>query len=114
VSPIGVSGSGWWSWYRSIRSVRSRCRLSSHVVGSRPLAFLVDHHPELRREHGLLAAAVEGEAEKLFALRSAIGVGRVDEVDPQVESGIDDRARCFQVDPAAEVVAAEPDRRDLE
>src|SRR2546428_197691 len=74
-----------------------------HVVGPRSLAFLVDHHPELRGEHDLLPATVEGEAEKFFALRSAIDVGRVDEVDPDLESGVDDRPRGLRVDPAAEV-----------
>ena len=71
-------------------------------------------HPELGREHDLVAPALEHLAEELLAppVGVSVGVRGVEERDPLLERGVHDRARAFEVDPPAEVVAAEADRSE--
>jgi hypothetical protein len=70
---------------------------------------------ELRRQHDLVAPAGEGAADDLLAAAAvAVDVGGVEEGDAGVDRRVDHRARLRLVDPAAEVVAAEPHDRHLE
>ena len=70
---------------------------------------------ELRRQHDLVAAAGERAADDLLAAAAvAVDVGGVEERDARLERGVDHRPRRGLVDPAAEVVAAEPDDGHLE
>ena len=71
-------------------------------------------HPELGREHGLVAPAFEDLAEELLALAAAVDVRGVEERDPLGEGGLDDCPRPLEVEAAAEVVAPEADARDLQ
>ena len=77
-------------------------------------AVVVDRRAELGGDHRLVASGAEGTAEELLALGTAVDVGGVEEVDPGVERGADHGAGRGVVDPHAEVVAADADRRDLE
>src|SRR5262249_36931361 len=56
-----------------------------------------------QRPHLLLGAALV-----------AVDVGRIEEGDAEIERLVDDAPRPFEVEPDAEIVAAEPDRRDAE
>ena len=68
---------------------------------------------ELRREHHLVAAAAQELAEHPLApALAAVDIGRVEEGDAGGDGRIDDGAGAVNVDPAAEVVAAEPHARD--
>jgi hypothetical protein len=71
-------------------------------------------HAELGGEHRLVAPSPQRRADQLLrgAVRAAVDVGRVEQVDPEVECGMDHRAGTVRVHPAPEVVAAEPDHRD--
>ena len=70
---------------------------------------------ELRREHDPVAPPGERAADDLLAAALvAVDVRGVEERDARVERGVDHRARGLLVDPAAEVVAAEPDDGHLE
>ena len=44
----------------------------------------------LRREHDVVAAALERLADDLLGLAGGVDVGGVDEVDPGVQRGVDD------------------------
>ena len=69
---------------------------------------------ELRREHDTVSRSVgEDLAEERLAVARAVDVGGVEQRDPGVERGVDDGAGPLEVDAAAEVVAPEPDDRDL-
>ena len=85
-----------------------------HVFGPGAAPLLVDRHAELGGEHDLIPAPGERLAEILLALGAAVDVGGVEEVDAGVERRVDDARRGRGVEAAAEVVAAEPDHRDLE
>ena len=68
---------------------------------------------ELRRQHHLVAATAQELAEHSLApAPAAVDVGRVEERDAGGDRRIDDGARAVEVEPAAEVVAAEPHPRD--
>ena len=77
---------------------------------ARPLA--VAHvHPELGRENDLVTPPVQHAPELLLTLAAAVDVGGVKEGDAGVERGVDDLPCVVKREPAAEVVAAEPDDR---
>ena len=66
-------------------------------------------------EHDLIAATLQHAAEDLLAAaRVAVDVRGVEERDARVERRVDDGPRRFLVEPAAEVVATEPDDGHLE
>jgi hypothetical protein len=71
---------------------------------------------ELGRQHDVLAAIPEDLAETRFraAARIAVGVGLVEERDPEVERLVDDLSGCLEIDAATEIVAAQTDDRDAE
>ena len=69
--------------------------------------------PELRQHDEAVAPALEDLAQELLALGRAVDVGRVEERDPLVECGVDDRAALVEPDPPTEVVGPEPDHGDL-
>jgi hypothetical protein len=69
---------------------------------------------ELRRDHHLAAPVAERLADEPLAVAVAVDVGRVEEGDTGVEGGLDDGRGRAPVEPPTEVVAAEPDHRDLE
>jgi hypothetical protein len=79
---------------------------------------------ELRREHDPFAPTAQQLAEEALARAAvavdrraravSVDVGRVEERDAGVQRRVDDRARALEVEPSAEVVAAEPDARDDE
>ena len=76
--------------------------------------------PELRRDDDLVAAPAQRPAEQRLAeaVLAAVHVGGIDEGDARVECGGDDRRRALLRlgggAGAAEVVAAEADRRHAE
>src|SRR5690242_10582134 len=76
-------------------------------------AFLgVEGPAEFRGEHDIAAAGADDLTQsRLRAAVLPIGIGRVEEVDAEIECLIDDLARALLVQPSAEVVAAEPDAR---
>ncbi len=87
-----------------------------HVVGSQPLEAGIDgrahvlaaqapvvgalpHRVEdLRGQHDVLAVALEGRADDLLASSARVHVGRVDEVDTQLEGALDDRDGLLLLD----------------
>ena len=90
-------------------------RLADVRAGAARRLAVAEVVAELRREHDLVAAAAERAADDLLAAAAvAVDVGRVEEGDAGVERRVDHRARGGLVDPAAEVVAAEPDDGHLE
>jgi len=73
------------------------------------------HRPaELRREDDLVAPPLDRAADELLAPAVAVDVRGVEEGHALLERGVDHRARGVLVDPTSEVVATEPDDRDLE
>ena len=88
-----------------------RLQRAAHVV---PRSLRALAHPELGREHDLIATPFEDLAEETLALAAPVDVRRVEEVDPFLERALDDGPRPVEVEAAAEVVAAEPDPRDLD
>jgi len=62
-----------------------------HVLWLGALSLLVHLSAELRGEHNLVAALTERATQLLFALRSAVDVGCVEEADAGLERGVDDR-----------------------
>ncbi len=75
---------------------------------------VVDRGDELGRDDHLFAPAGERFAEVLLRARPAVHVGGVEEVDPGVEGGVDDRGAALLVDAHPEVVTAQADQGDLE
>ena len=69
--------------------------------------------PELRHHDEAVAAARENLAQEPLALGRAVDIGRVEERDPLVECGVDDRAALVQPDPPTEIIGPEPDHGDL-
>ena len=120
VSSIGVTPSGRWYWYRSITSVRRRLSDAvdgdAHVLARAAVRRRVVGHrvAELRGEHDAVATPLERLAEQVLAAAAvAVDVRGVEERDAHLERGVHDRARALLVDARAEVVAAEPDDRDV-
>ena len=90
-------------------------RAADEVAGAVLLIVVVEHGAPLRGEHDLVAPALQQLAEdRLAAAAVAVDVGRVEEGHPRLERRVHDRLRRVGVDPAPEVVAAEPDDGDLE
>ncbi len=84
-------------------------------VRTRPSALGAVAHrlPPLGREDDAAAASLQSTSDELLApTLAAVGVGGVEERDARVDRGVDDRERLLLADPAAEVVAAEPRRRE--
>src|SRR5437667_12727985 len=66
------------------------------------------HHPELRREHDVVAARAERAAEQFFGLAAAaVNVGGIEERNALVEGAMDEGLRAFGVHSHPEVVAIE-------
>src|SRR5204862_7670413 len=78
------------------------------------LSVFVHLRAELGGYVGLAAAGGERLADVLLALAEAVHVGRVEEVDAVVERGVHDGCRACRVQASPEVVAADPDNRDVE
>ncbi len=89
-------------------------RRGDRVMDVLPRSAPLHPVPELRREDDPVAPTFEQLAEEALAVAAAVDVGSVEEVDADFERGIDDLACSREVDPPAEVVAAEADARDLE
>ena len=82
------------------------------VAGAGALALVVHRHPELGRDQDVVASRAEGPAQELLADGAPVDIGRVEEGDPGVQSGMDDRMGPRLVgDALPEVVAAQPDHR---
>ena len=64
---------------------------------------VVHRHEELRREHDVVAATLQGLADDLFRHTAGVHVSGVDEVDPGIECAMDDADRVGAV-----VVAPRP------
>src|SRR5919202_489023 len=75
---------------------------------------LVEGHADLGGDHDLVAALADGLANQLLGATRRVHVGRVDEGDPEIESGANHTDGLVAVDRAAERVAAEADRAHLE
>ncbi len=65
--------------------------------------------PELRREHDPVATIGDELADEPLAPGAAVDVGGVEERHPSVERRVEHRAGGPLLEPATEVVAAEPD-----
>ena len=115
--PIGVSsrGSQWLVEIDAIGTETSQTRLERRgrrrVMPRRDRASWL---AELRCEDDSVATALQRPTEERFTLRVAVDVGRVEQRDPCVDRRIDDLAGPGLVDAPAEVVAPEPNDRDLE
>ena len=83
-------------------------------AGAGVAGIVVDRGDELGGDDDLVAPAGERATQVLLRARPAVDVGRVEEVDPGVEGGMDDRGAALLVDAHPEVVAAQPDQADLE
>ena len=77
-------------------------------------ALVVGGVPELGGDDDVVAPSAECGAEVRLGGPAAVDVGGVEEVDAGVEGCVHDGGRVALVEPAAEVVAAEPDRGDVE
>ena len=78
---------------------------------------IVTHRaPELRGQHDVVAAALQGLADDLLRLAGGVDVGGVDEVDPGIQRAVDDADRVVVVGvaPCAEHHRAEAELRDLD
>ncbi len=78
------------------------------------LGVLAHLSGELGRDDGLVPPGAEGLAEELLGRPLPVDVGRVEEGHAPVEGFADHPVGLVGFDPHAEVVAAEPDDRDLE
>ena len=75
---------------------------ASHISG-----VLIEGQPKLRRDQHAIAPASKRLADDALALSRAIYVGRVDEIDPAVETHLDGPHRLALVDlPPAKLTAA--------
>ena len=59
-----------------------------HIIGTGALPLVIDRHPELGRDDHIITPGPDRASEDLFALRAAVCVGRVEEIDAHVEGGI--------------------------
>ena len=96
-----------------LQALERRVERAQDVVARAATGRAVAHLlAELRRQHDLVAPAVEHAADdRLAAAGLPVDVGRVEERDAHLERRVDHGARRVFVDPAAEVVAAEADHR---
>src|SRR5262249_25273736 len=69
---------------------------------------------ELGRQHHALAPFTQHLAETFLRRAGIVGVGGVDQGDAGIDGGVHHAARRGAIEAAAEIVAAEPDRRDRE
>jgi hypothetical protein len=75
------------------------------------VACIIHPSPELGGEHDILAAGPEHLGQdRLGAAAPTIDVGAIEKGDAQIERLVDDRARRREIEGAAKIVAAEPDR----
>ena len=97
-----------------LQARQARLHGRHHVAARGAFLFTIVHrHAEFGGKHDVLAPVAEDLAhDGLRAAAAAIGVGGVEQRDPGIERLVDDRPRAFEVDPLAEIVAAEPDQRD--
>src|SRR3954471_18885248 len=66
-------------------------RVDDPASGAAALVGVLAHrHEELRREHDVVTAALEGLPDDLLGLAGRVDVGGVDEVDALVEGAVDD------------------------
>src|SRR5690606_31167047 len=84
-----------------------RCGTARH-------AALLVGHTELGGQHHLVAPALERLTHEALALGGTVSVGRVHEGDAGVYGRVEHVLRTSQVEPAAEVVAAEADDGDVQ
>ena len=69
---------------------------------------------KLGGENQVLATRPEDLSEHVFGIAVAIDIRRVEQIDAEVERLVHHRARRFEGDPPAEIVAAETDRRNAQ
>ena len=122
VSSMSQVGSGRWTWYRSIQSVLSRCRLDStsrdDPAPRVPGHVRVGAHGRVHlggQDHAVTPATGEGLGHDLLGLPAGVHVRGVDEVDPGVERGVDDADTVVVVGvpPGAEHHGSEAQRGHL-
>ena len=88
-------------------------RVAAHLAR----AVVVADVAELRREDDLFAAVADRLTDELLVRAAAVHVGRVEEVDPELESALDRRDRLALVGRSVELRhphASEAEGRDLE
>ena len=79
------------------------------------LAFVVHRHAEFGDQHDILAAGAERlPQDRLRSAAVAVNVGGVENRDAGIERRVHDVARGRRIEPAAEIIAAEPERRDTQ
>jgi len=78
-------------------------------------AGVVHRHAEFGREHDVLAPVAEALAQILLgAAALAVDIRGVEQRDAEIERPVHDLARRRKIEPAAEIVATQPDQRDLQ
>ena len=98
-----------------LQAAQARFHRRHDVAARRALegALVIHRHPELGGEDDLLSPGPENLAEqRLRSAAPAVGVGRVEQRDAEVERFVDDGAGLFQIAADAEIIAPEPDRRN--
>ena len=93
-----------------VRSERAS-KLVQRAEGAKPIAAkkIYPYDIEAMAALGEHCSMTERRADEALAVPGAVDVGRVEERHPDLESGVDDGPRPLPVEPAAELVAAEPD-----
>ena len=89
-------------------------RATPRTPGRTDVGMGAVHRPELGGHDHVVPRRPERPTEELLALAAAVDVGRVEERDALVQRGLHHLGGAVRVDPHPEVVAAEPDERDLE
>ena len=89
-------------------------RLADVLAGAARFGAVAHVATELRRKQDGITPALERfPEERLAAAPIAVDVRRVKERHARVHCGVDDCTRPVEINPAAEVVAAETDDRDV-
>ena len=69
---------------------------------------------ELGGDLDLRPARAQGPADEVLGLAVAVGLGGIEEGDAGIDGRIDHRRGAPRIQAPAEIVASDPDRRDLE
>ncbi len=73
-------------------------RRSANIVRLRAMTCCVHLHPELRRDHDLVAAPAQGAADEFFIREWSVGFRRVEECDATFERGTNQRNAGLLID----------------
>src|SRR5687767_4477347 len=82
---------------------------AEHIFGASAFPVVVDPHAEFGGDDHILAALAKSAPEELLALRAAVAVGGVEEIDSRMESGIHYFCCGCGVQAPAKIIAADSD-----